>query len=104
MPSSLQARITRNAISPRLAIRTFSNMNGGARPPAAPHRYPGDSRASTHTEKDLTELHRLAVFGHHFGDDTARFCFDFVHHFHRLDNTNYRLFSDGFSNVDKRRA
>ena len=26
MPSSLQARKTRNAISPLLAIRTFSNM------------------------------------------------------------------------------
>ena len=28
MPSSLQARITRRAISPRLAMRTFLNMWG----------------------------------------------------------------------------
>src|SRR5688572_28467953 len=32
MPSSRQARITRSAISPRLAIRTFLNMSGGRRP------------------------------------------------------------------------
>src|SRR5690349_21466079 len=34
MPSSLQARITRRAISPRFAIRTFRNMS--ALPPGQP--------------------------------------------------------------------
>ena len=47
-----------------------------------------------HPEKDLAELHRLAIFGHHFGDDAAGFRFDFVHHFHRLDNANHRVFGN----------
>src|SRR5438270_745833 len=32
MPSSLQAQITRRAISPRLAIRIFLNIGGAAKP------------------------------------------------------------------------
>ena len=62
------------------------------------------TNASTHTEKHLAELYRLAVLGYDFRDDTAGFCFDFVHYFHRLDNTNNRVFGDGFPNIDKRRA
>ena len=60
--------------------------------------------ASTNPKQHLAELDWLAIFSHHFSNDTARFGFDFVHHFHRLDNANYRVLSDSVSNVDKRRA
>src|SRR5207253_2631405 len=38
MPSSRQARMTRTAISPRLAIRTFRNMRGNATGGGEPRR------------------------------------------------------------------
>src|ERR1700716_1811330 len=88
MPSSLQARMMRSAISPRFAIRTFSNMEGGA-------------TFSTDPKKHLPELHRLAVLGHDFGDYSAGFRFDFIHHFHRLDNANHAVFGNRFTNIDK---
>src|SRR5205814_8858227 len=101
MPSSLQARMIRNAISPRLAIRTFSNMMVERDRWAASF-----ARGSQlpDTEKNLTELHRLAILSDHFSDDTARFGFDFVHHFHRLNNANHCVFSDGFSDIYERRS
>ena len=53
MPISRQARWMRSAISPRLAIRTFSNMAGGPGFGARPTR--PDQRAG------FAELDRLAV-------------------------------------------
>src|SRR6516225_8772319 len=47
MPSSLHAQITRSAISPRLAIRTFLNMiqlSALSRQPFLPENPCGDSR------------------------------------------------------------
>ena len=37
-------------------------------------------------------------------DDTAGFCFDFVHHFHCLDDTNHRVLTHVCAYVDKRRS
>src|SRR5262249_8404983 len=59
---------------------------------------------STNPKQHLTELHWLAVFSNHFGDDAARFGFDFVHYFHRLDNANYRVLSNRLPNIDKGRS
>ena len=60
--------------------------------------------ALPYSKKHLTELHRFAILGHDFGDDSAGFGFDLVHHFHRLDNADHRVFAHVFSNVDKWRG
>src|SRR6266704_1725475 len=95
--------MTRSAISPRLAINTFSNIWDGA----IRRGRRGDSRltllALTDPEKRLAKLNRPAVFSEHFSDDATGFCFDFVHDFHRLDNANDCLFSDGLTYFNKRR-
>src|SRR3954454_15367677 len=68
MPSSLHARRTRSAISPRLAIRIFSNM------------------ASFYDHQRLAELHRLAVLDQNLRDGAGARCRDLVHRFHRLND------------------
>src|ERR1051326_8519113 len=113
MPSSLQARITRSAISPRLAISTFSNISNCRasasacrlnNPPWQAMRLPYNlrfARSSSNFEEYLTELHGLSIFGHHFGNYTARFCLDFIHDFHRFDYANDHVLGDGFSDINK---
>src|SRR5204863_4977388 len=98
MPSSLQARITRSAISPRLAIRTFWNMwvaRFGA-PAVAPYH------VSTHSEQRLAKLNRLTIISEHFVNNAAGFSLDLVHHFHRFDDANDGVFADGFPHFHKR--
>src|SRR5512136_1631011 len=55
-PSSLHAHITRSAISPRLAIRTFLNIGGGGRGALAGSGGPDG-------EERIAVLHRLPVLG-----------------------------------------
>ena len=62
MPSSRQARWIRRAISPRLAIRIFSNMT----PP------------SFEFEQGLAVFHRLAIVDQDRFDDARKVAFDFV--------------------------
>src|SRR5512144_2725016 len=69
-PSSLHARMTRRAISPRLAMRTFLNM-----------RLAGDD-----AEEGLAELHRRRVLDEDLGDGAVRLRLDLVHELHRLDD------------------
>src|SRR3569832_2329439 len=71
MFNSLHARMTRTAISPRLATRTFSNMLGGA-----------------NLEQGLTEFDRLGVLDEDGGDHAASFGLDLVHDLHRLDDAD----------------
>src|SRR5579883_275928 len=68
IPSVWQARSTRRAISPRLAIRTLSSM------------------ASTDHEQRLIEFDRLAVLGHNRQHRAGHVRFDLVEHLHRLDD------------------
>src|SRR5262245_22120961 len=68
MPSSLQARNTRNAISPRLAIRIFSNM------------------ASFDDHQRLAELDRLSVLDQNLDHRAGARCWNLVHRLHRLDD------------------
>src|SRR5262245_50398539 len=68
MPSSLQARNTRSAISPRLAIKIFSNM------------------ASFDDHQRLAELHRLAVLDQNLGHGAGARGRNLVHRLHRLDD------------------
>src|SRR4051812_32570863 len=74
MPSSRQARATRSAISPRLAIRTFSNTLLGL----------GGLQVHEH----LLELAPVAVGGCDL-DHLPGFGRDhLVHHLHRLDDAD----------------
>src|SRR5262249_18046322 len=68
IPSSLQARKTRSAISPRLAIRIFSNM------------------ASFDDQQRLAEFDRLAVLDQDLDDGAGARRRNLVHRLHRLDD------------------
>src|SRR5438132_9825586 len=76
MPSSLQARSTRNAISPRLAIRILSNM-ASQKP---------DRRDSFDDQQRLAELDRLAVLDQDLGHCSGAWRRNLVHGLHRLDD------------------
>src|SRR6267143_5907860 len=82
MPISRQARWMRSAISPRLAIRIFSNM-------------------LAEDEERLPVLHRLAVFHKHRFHHAGGVGFDLVHQLHRLDDANRLAFLDGLAHLDK---
>src|SRR5262245_1785622 len=71
MPISRQARWMRSAISPRLAMSTFSNIAAVA-------------LADDH--EDLAELDRLAVAHEDLDHGAALRRHDRVHHLHRLDD------------------
>src|ERR1700693_5472710 len=91
MPRSLQAQMTRSAISPRLAMRIFWNMAGFL-------RLPGGNR-----EQGLTVLHRAFVF-HQLGEDgAAYFGLYFVHKLHRFDDAENLAGLDRVTPLDKRR-
>src|SRR2546426_4345867 len=83
MPISRQARWMRSAISPRLAIRIFSNMLG-------------------ENEQRLPVLHRLAVLHEHRFHHAGGVGLDLVHQLHRLDDANRLAFLDGLADLDKR--
>src|SRR4051812_3521714 len=70
MPSARQARRTRMAISPRLAMRTFLNK----------------ALALANPEQLLAELDRLAVLGEDLDDRARDVGLDLVHELHRLDD------------------
>src|SRR5262245_66050035 len=79
IPSSLQAQITRRAISPRFAIRIFLNIIGTRRA----------ASASPDREELLTKFYMLPVL-HIIASDMSRdFCFDLVLTSHRFDNAEY---------------
>src|ERR1700692_870763 len=84
MPRSLQAQMTRTAISPRLAIRIFSNMS-----------------ARTNREQGLAVLHSAAVL-HQLGHNGAGyFRLDFVHQLHRFDYAQHLPRLDGITHLDE---
>src|SRR5690554_1655833 len=83
LPSSLQARRMRRAISPRLAMSTLSSMMN---PPVS-----GEWRGAGHSadhEHRLVELHRLAVLDQEGLDHAVAVGLDLVHHLHRLDDAH----------------
>src|SRR5262249_27105356 len=88
MPSSLQARSTRRAISPRLAIRILSNMDC----PHAEEHSAGASGtrrrvcASLNDHQRLAELDRLAVFEQNLNHGSAAGGRNLVHGLHRFHN------------------
>src|ERR1700751_4781277 len=75
IPNSLQAQMTRRAISPRLATRIFWNISQARRLPLA---------AWANPEQRLAVLHRLSVLREDPQHFTADFGLDFIHQFHRF--------------------
>src|SRR5512146_1483879 len=82
MPSSLQARRMRSAISPRFAMTTFSNMV-----------------SSLDNEQRLPEFHGVAVAGENRLDDAGLVGLDLVHHLHGLDDAQHVAFLDALAHV-----
>src|SRR5437868_14904882 len=84
MPRSLQAQITRTAISPRLAIKIFSNMS-----------------TRTNCEQCFAVLHSAAVL-HQLGYDCAGgLGLDFVHELHRFDDAQHLAGLNGIAYFDE---
>src|SRR6267142_4872889 len=82
MPISRQARWMRSAISPRLAIRIFSNT-------------------LAEDEERLPVLHRLSVFHQHCFHHAGGVGLDLIHQLHRLDDANRLAFLDSLADLDK---
>src|SRR5688500_13378837 len=89
MPSSWQARSTRSAISPRLAMRILSNIARG---------FPG----LLDDHQRLAELDRMAVLDQYFRHRSAARRGNLVHRLHRFDDQQ-RLARDHLAaDIDKR--
>src|SRR5688572_17989678 len=86
MPSSRQARKIRSAISPRLAMTTFSNMLDVYPWVPGAKRRGHATKLLFDDEQRLAELDRVAVFHQHRGDPAGLVGFDLVHHLHGFDD------------------
>src|SRR5690606_20706475 len=86
MPSSLQARRTRSAISPRLAIRILANM---ARP------------GSLDDHKRIAIFDRLAVLDDDAGDGAGARRRDLVHRLHSLDDEKGLALAHAVADLDE---
>src|SRR5262245_4815998 len=86
IPSSLHARSTRSAISPRFAIRILSNMR---------------TQSSFEDHQRLAELHRLAVFDQDARDLAGPRRRNRVHGLHGLDDQDRLASGDFGSFVDE---
>src|SRR3989449_2172196 len=94
MPSSRQAQMMRRAISPRLAIRIFLNMEWeGAR---------SCRRALPDLEQRLPVLDRLAVRHERLEDLAVAIRLDLVHQLHRLDDAQHLTLLHTLRDFDER--
>src|SRR5690606_22711591 len=100
MPSSRQARCTRRAISPRLAIRIFSNIRISCGPARRWREAPW-ARSSFDDEQGLAELDRLAVLDQDGLDPPGLVGLDLVEQFHRLDDAQRIALGDGIADLDE---
>src|ERR1700754_4910476 len=82
MPSSLHARRTRSAISPRLAIRIFSNMT------------------SFDDQQRFAELDRLAGLDQDLDDGARAWRRNLVHGLHRFDDQQRIASKDPATDLD----
>src|SRR5690554_3017508 len=89
MPSSLQARRMRSAISPRFAISTLSSIVKIL----AQQSGDGDQR--------LVVFDRLAVFDQDAFDNAGLVCFDLVHHLHRFNDADHITRLDALTYFNK---
>src|SRR6476620_3213286 len=103
MPSSLQARMIRRAISPRLAIRIFLNI--ARRSTSSPTEDPALAALYLFdTKKCLAELHRLSILRQDLGNDARALGLDLVHHLHGLDDADHGVRSDLLACADVGRS
>src|SRR5215475_4307724 len=91
MPSSLQARSTRSAISPRLAISSLSNIG-----PAHIRR------RSLDDDQRLAELDRLAVFEQDLRHRAGARRGNLIHRLHRLYDEKHVAGLHRAADVDER--
>src|SRR3546814_482811 len=84
MPRLWQARSTRNAISPRLAMTTFSSIRA----------------ASGNHEHGFVEFHRLAVLDQDGLHGAGHVGLDLVEHLHRLDDAQRLAGLDLLADLD----
>src|SRR6059058_5148714 len=89
MPRSRQARMTRRAISPRLATRMRWNMRGR-------------SACRVDLEEHLPVFDSLLVLHQDLGDDAAAIGGDLVENLHRLDDTDHGVVGDARADTDER--
>src|ERR1044071_3355454 len=94
--SSLQARMILTAISPRLATRSFSNIQFRL----SAKQMPTLSSARTNLEQGLAEFDRLGIFNQHLRNDAFGFGLDLIHHFHGLNDAHHGLRPNFCSDLD----
>src|SRR5580698_3446776 len=99
MPSSLQAQMTRRAISPRFATRIFLNMNYGF--PAALR---GMQLLLANAEQRHSIFNRAAVSGEHLDDHAPNLRLDLIHKLHGLNNAQYLAFFHRVASFHERRS
>src|SRR5713226_8061648 len=85
MPRSLQAQMTRTAISPRLAIRTFWNISAGA-----------------DREQSLSVLNWPAVFHKLRYNRAGDLRLDLIHQLHGFDNAEHLAWLHDIAYLDER--
>src|SRR5437868_7818482 len=85
MPSSLQARSTRRAISPRLAMRIFEIMGIGL----------------LDDDQGFAVFDRASVLNEDFGHNAGFGRRDLVHRLHRFDDQQRLTFLDGGADLDE---
>src|SRR5690606_1123190 len=89
-PSSLQARMMRSAISPRLAMSTFCIAASGS--------------GSGDAEHGLIEFHWLTIVDQDGLNDASLVGLDMVHHLHRFDDAQYIAGLNGLADLNERRG
>src|ERR1700739_934525 len=100
MPSSLHARNTRSAISPRLAIRTLSNMALGVRQAGKLKGCGVVLQVSFDDHQRLAEFDRLTVLDQDLHDRAAAWRRNLVHRLHRFDDEERVAARDAAANLD----
>src|SRR5471032_54756 len=95
-PSSCNARITRTAISPRLATRTRLNISGPL------NRVERSAVDGLELEEQLTVLDRVRVADVDLVHETHHLGLDLVHQLHRLEDAERLPRCDGVALLDER--
>src|SRR5215203_6413902 len=104
MPSARQARTTRTAISPRLAMRTRrTGVRPGARAALARLCTAGLAIVRTDPEQHLLVLDHLGVLRAHRDDLAGDRRDDRVHQLHDLDDRQLLVRPDGLPDPHERR-
>src|SRR5262245_43763408 len=99
MPSSLQAQMTRKAISPRFAIRIFLNMSSRGLAESGRELVVSAS-SGTDREEGISVLHRLPALLMDLDDLPGDLRLDLVHELHGFDDAQHLPHVHVVSQVD----